>query len=383
MPTDAEIQQWAHNVGVSPDIGYAFVHDYGRLPNSLPELQQFMGQHANEPAPGSSGYDQYQSLVDAAAGSERERFDWTKYTDKRTLDQTLMLALLNGAASLRGPGDWAQYSRYVSGGKGINDLVHGIEPRPDFQQGYGNLQPATVGDILGQMGFAGSQGGVGEEQISQAAKNLGIDPKIIRGYVSQYGQLPPDLTSLQNYMNAIGARDPNTGQLTGRALSAGEQAALPAPAVQQQQSALMQNQSLLPMNQQSAQQQGAGYNIPTNVQPMQPGVAGTPQTVGGINLPQTRPVGLAGGVAGPTQMTQPGSQRQTQWADLGPVPDPTNIRPIVWDSLAPFQQAMELSSAEAQGWDSSEFVRRINAVRPPGQAARSTGTYYGAPRSYY
>lgn len=73
-------------------------------------------------------------------------------------------------------------------------------------------------------------------------------------------------------------------------------------------------------------------------------------------------LGLSGGVFGRAAAAQNAA---------APKPElilPHQVSPAVWDQLGPVGQQLALSSAEAMGFDPSEWVRQLNATRPTGQS---------------
>lgn len=95
-------------------------------------------------------FKQSQLEFDKSFAEGQRQFNQNQYTN-------LAQSLLQGAASLRGPRDWAQYAQFTGGGRNLQQQLFGGEANPAFGGERGQSPSISVGDVMNQLGFVGGQ----------------------------------------------------------------------------------------------------------------------------------------------------------------------------------------------------------------------------------
>lgn len=292
---------------------------------------------------GSGGNNSAQNLLDAIASGDQQRFDeavrqynQTSYTDTAT-------KLLSTASQLRGPQDYFQFDKYVSGGRDLFQKLFGTQPRPDFSQPTGPITPVTLASLMGQLGMLPATATTATTGAPTATTPT--TPTVATQNVNG-GPHP-----------AVAPPTPPTTPLSGVAPTPAAALIAPQPVAQPSQPTAWGQQTQPALNPTPGQ---------TASQPAMPGV-GAPASTAQTASQATQP-GLAAGWKNP----QPNQ-----------VPLPYQINPAVWDSLGGVGQALALSAAEAAGWDKNEYLRQINAARPQGTAPAASSTTFASPRGAF
>jgi hypothetical protein len=102
-------------------------------------------------------FDAQHGLAQQQFGEQAREFDVNTGLRRQDQFSNLAQALLQGASALRGPADWMQYQRFISGGRSLVDQLYSDQPRAVGAAPVGENRPVDLADILGRLGLMGGQ----------------------------------------------------------------------------------------------------------------------------------------------------------------------------------------------------------------------------------
>lgn len=297
-----------------------------------------------------------QKMLDAIASGDQQKFDESvrefnanlaeqqrQFNATNALAQTtqygnLASNLLSTAAGLRGPQDYYQYQKYLSGGKDLINTLYGSTPLPSFNAPYGTNTPVSLSGLMQSLGLLPA---TSTTPATTTDTTTAATTSPVSGTVAAVGASTTPTTTgptQQSTTPGVGM-EPATG----------------APA----------SPTGLPVSGTATGQAGTG-TMPSNTTPPAPTQAAI--LAGFTDPSQIAPAGQSDTGTTPSPTLGPGGAPQT--------PSPYQINPQVWDSIGPVGQALTLSAYTANGGDANEFLRQLNNSRLPGAAPTSTTTSF-------
>lgn len=104
---------------------------------------------------GGAAGDDVAGFIDANLKSNRERFDYDKTRDARSMYSDVARTLLSTASGLRGPRDWMAYAQNAAGGRSLTQQLFGSEGVPAFGSPTNPNAAITMDDLLRDLGLGG------------------------------------------------------------------------------------------------------------------------------------------------------------------------------------------------------------------------------------
>lgn len=256
--------------------------------------------------------------------------------------------LLKTASSLRGPQDYYQYQKMLSGGRDLMSQLYGNQPNAAFSQVQGKLTPTSLTDVMTQLGF---------KQAPQTPTSF-YDP-VSKGLIT-----PP-------VMDTGGKVKGPDGAHVLAILKVGEKVT-PAGKSSKSSSSEGSKKPLLTWKGLPIFDAGGVVSLPDpfGTGPKFPGTLSTIPTI----------------KRGPTLL--PSGAKPIPSVPVPPVapttaPRPYQINPAVYDTLGATGQSLLRSLAEDEGWDWNDYLGQINAQRPQGIApAMSIYEYFMSPGAH-